>query len=153
MSDDEDYDDYEAGVRDEELDLELDRDDVNDYEEEFGSNFKDAERGGGLGGVIGTQDSLLTQQEYNVKRIIDIATHEPFKLKITENMLNQLKDIPNVKIRNPFMIACIMKWYSEKTEDSEEYLDSFSRKYSPKDRDAFKIDFIRYKTLLKTRLR
>lgn len=118
-------------------------------EDEFGNNFKDSERAGGLGGVIGTKDSIYNQQEYNIKRIIDVATHEPFNMKITEERLNELKSIFNVKIRNPFMIVCVMKWAEEKYNSTEESLESFAKKYFGKHKQQLKMDFVRYLQIVK----
>lgn len=120
-------------------------------EEEFGGNFKDLERAGGLGGALGTNDTFFTPKEYVLKQLIDILTHEPFNMKVTEENLNSFKDIPNVKIRNPFMMACVLYWSKEGLQPKD--LDSFARKFSPKKTEAFKIDFVRYKNLLSTKVK
>lgn len=119
---------------------------VGGDEEEFGSNFKDFERGGGLGGALGTKDTLFTPKEYVLKQLIDILTHEPFRMKVTEENLNSFKDIPNVKIRNAKMIACVLYW--QKNGYQPQQINDFARKFASKNIEAFKIDFIRYKKLL-----
>lgn len=127
-----------------------DLDDLSDVERgeegEFGGNFKDLERGGGLGGALGTKDTIFTPKEYVLKQLIDILTHEPFNMKVNEENLNSFKDIPNVKIRNARMIACVLYWRKNGYNPSQ--INDFARKFSPKNTEAFKIDFIRYKKLL-----
>ncbi len=148
----EDYDFYSddelGGIDD--FDGVDDLDEAPDFvEDKFGNNFKDAERAGGLGGVIGTKDSIYNQQEYNIKRIIDLATHEPFNMKITEERLDRLKSIFNVKIRNPFMIVCVMKWVEDGYSNNVDSLESFAKKYFSKNKSGLKIDFVRYLQIVK----
>lgn len=121
--------------------------DIPDDEERFGVSFKDLERTGGRG-----DEKLMEQEDYIIRNLSIILSSQPFNIKISQKDKEAFKSIPNLKIRNPFMLACIIAWrvggFLEREDDLKKFYSKYGKGLPKKE---FMIDFIRYLTFSKKR--
>lgn len=113
---------------------------------EYGFSFKDLERGG-----KGGDERLMDDEDYIIRNMMIILTSDPFNIKVSGKEKEMFKDIPGLKIRNPFMLACLVAWskegYLEREGDLTKFYNTYAKGHPKKE---FFIDFIRYLSFSKS---